>query len=167
MTRRRSIYGRGGNPRSIANLKRGGNPAPATKVNRLTHGGYRQVAEAELDAKARNVFEALAADAPLRSADGGLPAHDAVVVRLLADVLCRLDSVGAWLAGRWATEQARPVIELEVRLRGQALDLCESLGMTPRSRARLGIDIAKTEATMAEALADGRAAWERRMGGER
>jgi hypothetical protein len=30
-----------------------------------------------------------------------------------------------------------------MRLRSQALDLAESMGMTPRSRARLGIDVGR------------------------
>jgi hypothetical protein len=140
----RKPVGGGGarNERSLANLRRGGPPAPpGNTFHKGTHGGYRVVAQAALDAKAREVFEAISADAPLRETDGTLPSHDAVVVRLLADCLCRLDSVGAWLAGRWATTEARPALELELRLRTQALDLAESMGMTPRSRARLGLDV--------------------------
>lgn len=33
------------------------------------------------------------------------------------------------------------MVELETRLRREALDLAESLGMTPRSRAKLGVDV--------------------------
>jgi hypothetical protein len=33
-----------------------------------------------------------------------------------------------------------------MRLRNQALDLAESLGCTPRSRARLGLDLRRQEA---------------------
>jgi hypothetical protein len=51
--------------------------------------------------------------------------------------------VRPWLAGRWATEQARSALELEMRLRTQALDFAESMGMTPRSRARLGLDLGR------------------------
>jgi hypothetical protein len=142
----RKPVGGGGahHPASIANLRRGGPVTPGNAFHG-SHGGYRVVAEAELDAKARQVFEAVSADAPLRGEDGGLPSNDAVVVRLLADCLCRLDSVGAWLAGRWATTEARPALELEMRLRTQALDLAESMGMTPRSRARLGLDVKRAQ----------------------
>jgi hypothetical protein len=132
-------------PNSIANLRRGVTVAPPGNDRTLRHGGYRVVAEAELDDKTKTIFAALSEDAPLRDTDGGLPSHDAVVVRLLADCLCRLDSVGAWLAGRWATTEARPALELEMRLRTQALDLAESMGMTPRSRARLGLDVKRAQ----------------------
>jgi hypothetical protein len=146
--RRKRKPGTGGggarNPASLANLKpfkAAGVSAGPGDQRALRHGGYREIAEAELDEKARSIFAALSADAPLRDGDGGLPSHDAVVVRLLADCLCRLDSLSAWLAGRWATDAARPALELEMRLRSQALDLAESMGMTPRSRARLGLDV--------------------------
>ncbi|MEA2199446.1 MAG: hypothetical protein QOI89_42 [Solirubrobacteraceae bacterium] len=154
--------GRTGHPRSLANLKRGNNDAPLGNTQTVRHGGYAQVAAEALDMKAREVYDALAADAPLRAADGSLPSHDAVVVRLLADTLCRLDSLGAWLAGRWATEQARPALELEMRLRTQALDLAESMGMTPRSRSRIGLDLVRAEVSMSDTLADGAEAWRRR-----
>jgi phage terminase small subunit len=45
------------------------------------------------------------------------------------------------------------VVELARRLRGEALDLAESLGMTPRSRAKLGLDLTRT-LTAGEALDD-------------
>lgn len=61
----------------------------------MTHGAYAQVVVERLEAKQREVFEALAADAPLRDPDGSLPAADGVTVRLLADVLCRLEDVAA------------------------------------------------------------------------
>lgn len=130
------------NPNSLANLRpyRG---APEGNRHAARHGGYAKVAAAALDAKAQEVYDALAADAPMRADDGGLPRHDSVQVRLLADVLCRLDSVGSWLAGRWATEEAGPVLELESKLRREAADYLDALGMTPRSRAKLGLDVVR------------------------
>jgi len=132
------------NPASLSNL-RNAPAAPIGNTRTMRHGGYATVAADALDAKAKAIFEALSADAPLRDGDDQLPRHDAVVVRLLADCLCRLDSLSAWLAGRWATAEARPALELEMRLRTQALDLCESMGMTPRSRSRLGLDLKRVE----------------------
>jgi hypothetical protein len=146
MTKRRSTGGGGSrNPRSLANLRRGVTKAPVGNTRSLRHGAYARVAEQTLDEKTKAIFDALAADAPLRDADGELPSHDAVMVRLLADCMCRLDSIGAWLAGRWATDEARPVLDVEMKLRNQALDLAESMGMTPRSRARLGLDVRRAE----------------------
>jgi len=37
----------------------------------------------------------------------------------------------------------RPVLDLELRLRSQALNLAVELGMTPRARAALGLDLAR------------------------
>jgi len=113
------------------------------------HGAYATVAVEQLEAKARVVFDALALDAPLRDRDGSLPAADGVAVRLLADVLCRLDSIGDYLARRgWEDDNGnpRPVLEIENRLRGQALDVLRELGMTPRARAQLGLDVVRAGA---------------------
>jgi hypothetical protein len=128
-------------PNSLANLRSVPPPPPPGNTRTLRHGGYATIAAATLEAKALEVYDALAADAPLRAVDGGLPRHDSVQVRLLADVLCRLDSVGRWLDGRWATPEAAPVLELESRLRREAADYLDALGMTPRSRAKLGLDV--------------------------
>lgn len=145
MSRRRKPRSVGGggarNPRSLANLRRGVTAAPVGNRQAMRHGGYATVAREKLDAKARVIFEALSDDAPLRADDGGLPTHDAAMVRLLADCLCRLDSLGDWLDGRWATPEARPALELEARLRTQAADFLDAMGMTPRSRAKLGLDV--------------------------
>lgn len=65
--------------RQLANLKRGGTVAPAGNQRAVKHGAYARIAEAELEAKTLEVFDALAADAPDRDEDGGLPPHDALV----------------------------------------------------------------------------------------
>ena len=110
------------------------------------------------------MFDALAADAPLRDPDGGLPAADSLPVRLLAECLCRLDSVADDLRDHgWRDRESgdpRAAVELERRLRSEALDLAESLGMTPRSRARLGLDLARTEDAVQAAAED----WRREQG---
>jgi hypothetical protein len=131
--------------RQLANLTTNAPPAPLGNDRTVTHGAYATLAPERLDAKSRELFDALAADAPVREA-GGLPAADGVVVRLLADVLCRLDDVGRHIAEYgWADRKGnpRPVLMVEARLRQQALDLLDRLGMTPRSRAALGLDLAR------------------------
>jgi len=82
-------------------------------------------------ARLRSDLAAFAADAPLRGEDGGLPTHDAAMVRLLADVLCRLDSIGAWLDGRWATDEGRPILEVE-RASCAGRPRSDAIGMSPR-----------------------------------
>ena len=92
--------------RSIANLRRGGQTPDGSQ--RVTHGAFRRVVDAgDRDAKARTIFDALAADAPLRDPSGELPAADAVTVKLLADALVRLDDSRTTCAGAaWRTRRA-------------------------------------------------------------
>lgn len=135
--------------RQLANLNRGGG-TPAESGNRLavTHGGYASIAPDKLDEKVLELFNALAADAPLRGIDGGLPQADAAQVRLAADCMCRLDSIAEYVAtfGVFDPETAelRPALALETRLRRELADHLDALGMTPRSRAKLGLDLART-----------------------
>ena len=130
--------------RQLANL-RPGPPAPAGNALARRHGGYAVVTARERDEKAREVFAALSADAPLRGPDGGLPSADTAVVSLFARCLVQLERVEEDMADHgWRdrkTGEARPVVDLARRLRAEALDYAESLGMTPRSRARLGLDL--------------------------
>jgi len=100
--------------RQLANLRKGGITAPVGNRRAVKHGGYAAVAADRLDAKAREVFAALA-----------------------ADVLCRLDGMCDCLA-RCGVDDAKGVLrvvelDLERRLRAEAADHLDSLGMTPRS----------------------------------
>jgi hypothetical protein len=48
------------------------------------------------------------------------------------------------------------VLELEGRLRREAGDFLEAMGMSPRSRAKLGLDLARTQTfDLAKHWADG------------
>ena len=139
--------------RQLQNLRRGGNPAPAGNARARTHGGYGAIAARDLDAKRAEVYDALSADAPLRDPDGGLPRHDSLAVRLLAEVLCRLDSVSDYLDRRgWqeADGSPRPAVEVERRLRAECLDLARELGLTPKSRAALGVDLVRAAASASD-----------------
>jgi phage terminase small subunit len=51
-------------------------------------------------------------------------------------------------------------VEYGLRLDAQALDLAKELGMTPASRAKLGLDLARTSRTLEEQVADANDAWE-------
>jgi hypothetical protein len=129
----------------LANL-RNAPAAPQGNSRHRVHGAYARVLPFVLDAKATTIFDALAGDAPVRADDGGLPAADALPVRLLAELLCRLDSIGEYLGRRgWEGEdgQPRPVLDVEARLRGQAVELMRELGLTPASRVKLGVDLVR------------------------
>jgi len=123
-------------------------PAPAGNRRTLRHGGYAAVARERLEEKVLEVADALGSDLPLRDAAGGVPRADAVAVRLLSESLCRLDDVSAHLRDfglfDQATGEPRPALDLERRLRAETLDLAESLGLTPRSRAKLGLDLQRS-----------------------
>lgn len=162
--------------RQLANLK--GPPPPPEKGNQRAklHGGYASVATERLAEKEREVYDALAADAPVRAADGSLPAADAAAVSLLAKTLCRLEDVGSWLEeygpvdtrrhhkGRKKATGARAkrkrksvdplrVVAMEDRLISRSHELLDALGMTPRSRAKLGLDLAR-QVDLADAMSD-------------
>ena len=129
----------------------------------MTHGAYAVIARAELAEREREIFDALAADAPLRGPDGELPAADALPVRLLAEALIRLDRVRAHIRDHGmldAEGEVRPVVELEGKLRREAFDYAEAMAMTPRARGRLGLELART-ATSAEEAEAARAARQR------
>lgn len=68
-----------------------------------------------------------------------------MVVHLLARCLVRLERLEEFHATYGAfdlkSKAPRPSLELERRLRAEALDYARELGMTPRSRAALGLDL--------------------------
>jgi hypothetical protein len=139
--------------RQLANLRQGP-PAPRGNVLGLRHGAYARITEAELDATTRQIYEAVAQDAPVRAADGGLPSHDSLVVRQLAEALVRRQRVTTSEIRRGIEDKdgrVRGVVEYGLRLDDQILSYCKELGMTPRSRAALGLHLV-TAASAAERL---------------
>jgi hypothetical protein len=142
--------------RQLANLRAGAGAARRGDQRRLEHGAYARLPADRIDTKVRDVMAAVAADAPVRDVDGGLPAHDTVVVRQLAEALCRLDDIADYLIRRgWEDESGkpRPVLEYEGRLRSHTLELLRELGMTPASRAKLGLALARTQRTLEDEIA--------------
>jgi hypothetical protein len=66
---------------------------------------------------------------------------------LLAECLSRLEDVRAHLRDFGLfdqTKQPRPALEVERHLRREAADYLDALGMTPRSRAKLGVELTRT-----------------------
>ena len=130
--------------KQLANLRKGGPPAAAGNQQAVRHGAYAAIAKSELEGKVAEIHDALTADAPVREADGSLPAADAPAVKMAAEALCRLDRISEYVERRgWEDESGkpRPVLEYESRLRSHSLDLLRELGMTPASRAKLGVDL--------------------------
>jgi hypothetical protein len=135
-------------PNSLANLQ----PAPAAPLGNdrtRRHGGYAAVARDQLAERVAVIYDALAVDAPLRDSDDQLPMADSAIVRLLAEALCRVESVSAHLTDTgWLDQKTQEprhaVLDLEGRLRREAAGYMEQLGMTPKARAALGVDLART-----------------------
>ncbi len=122
----------------------------------VQHGAHAEVLPTRLDAKAAALAAQLATQAPVRDGAGGLPVHDEEVIRLLARCLCRLDDVGAWLDREGTLDKRgkpRSAALWERRLQSNALKLMKELGMTPASRAKLGVNLARA-VDLAQALSE-------------
>lgn len=131
---------------------------PLGNQNRKTHGAEARVPAERLNAKAQEIYAVLADDAPVRAADGALPRHDREAVALLARALCRLEDVSDWLDKRGVVAKSGKlrtrVLDQEAKLRREVSGYLEALGMDPRARAKLGVDLAHTQSLasrMAEA----------------
>ena len=132
--------------RQLANLR--STPAPVGNVRALKHGGKARVATLVVAGSwAEKILAELEGEAPLRDREGGLPLHDRQVVEVLASALARLQAVTAWLDTRPAVNEKGkpwPAEDTASRLRGEVARLLDQLGMTPRSRAALGLDLIQT-----------------------
>jgi hypothetical protein len=99
---------------------------------------------------------ALAADAPLKAADGDVPAHDRYAVELAAIALLRVRRCAAYLELHGIEDERgnlrQAFIEFGRAVEGAARML-DRLGMSPRSRAALGLDLAR-QADLATALSE-------------
>ena len=142
--------------RQLANLRPGAGAGDGGLQRATTHGAYAEITENQLRDQELRIFEALAADAPVRAPDGGLPREDTLIVRQLAESLVRLQRISTHLIAKGIEKEdgsLRPAVELELRVRGHVLDLCRELGMTPKARAALGVDLVRA-ATAGDRLAD-------------
>ena len=148
-------------PNSLANLIPGGvtgSGVIAPMGNRLSlkHGGVANLAMTPTDRDLVEIIDAIAATAPVRDQDGGLPATDQAAVEIAARALKRYRSVSTWLDlhGRLddkGNERSSARFELDVeRALMRALD---ALGMSPAARARLGVDLARSASLLDQAAA--------------
>jgi Phage terminase, small subunit len=138
-------------PNSLANLRPGAGAGDSGLQRARSHGAYTQLAADRVSERERAIIAALSSDAPLRDGADELPAHDGAIVTLLAQCLCRLEDVSANLRDFGLFVQrgkrkghVRPAVELEAKLRREAAGYLDSLGMTPKARAALGVDLART-----------------------
>lgn len=111
------------------------------------HLGHAEPTPGELNPYEREIEEQLAGETPLREGSE-LPPADREAVRNLARDRWRLDNVRAWnnLHGvvEERTGQVKPSAQLEVVLSRRVTEQLEALGLTPRGRVKLGLDLART-----------------------
>jgi hypothetical protein len=174
MTRRRKSksgkpHGGGGarHPNSLANLVPGGpnRSAVATPGNQrgLTHGGRSELLLRDIETEVRELLDALAEAAPVKEADGTLPAADVVAVERAARALKRYRSVSGWLDMHGRLDEkgkVRDAANLELACERELGRCLDDLGMTPTSRSKLGLRLVQVRAA-AEEEAEHRAARER------
>ena len=163
---RRRTGGSVRHPNSLANLTTNAPPAPLGNQRRRTHGAYAVIAKAELDARTAELFDAISSDAPVQ-VNGGLPVHDAIAVRMLAEILIRRERVraeeiahGLEIASGPRKGELRGIVQYGLQLDKQAMELLDRLGMTPAARARLGLTLAQARRTLEEEVAANAGAWD-------
>lgn len=94
-----------------------------------------------------DILAALSAAAPVRGADGHVPVADGPTLELAARSLARVRAIDGWLEehGYFGPGgKMRAAVEYADKATKTAADLLAALGMTPRSRAALGLDMART-----------------------
>ena len=145
----RGQYRRGEHPVSLANLQRGGGrPAQPGDQRRLVHGGRSELLVRNVEAEVRELMDALGDAAPVRDPDGSLPVADLVAVERTARLLKRYRHLDQWLDLHGVLDErtgdVKPAAELAARTGESLARALDQLGMTPTSRAKLGLDLART-----------------------
>jgi hypothetical protein len=132
--------------KQLGNLRPGAGAGDGGLQRARTHGFYAEITDAELEGPTRQVYDALAADAPVKE-HGSLPAPDVLPVRWLAEAIVVIERLKDYRLRKGVEDEhgkPRSALELELRARGYALDLAKELGMTPAARAKLGLDLVRT-----------------------
>ena len=139
--------------RQAANLTPLTGPPPGNR-HAQRHGGRARPnpqRQAQLEAQ-------IAAALPVRDPrSGDAPAHDAIAVRLLAISLCRLETCARYVTEHGMFDRSgrvRPAAEHEQVLIQRVSNQLDKLGMSPRSRAALGLDLARTQLDLAQLMSD-------------
>jgi len=156
--------------RQLANLRPAppAPPAPPGNARALVHGGRSELLLANVEREIAELAAALGDAAPVRDPEtGALPGADVLAVEACARALKRYRSLSAWLDahGRLVERDGsvKPAAELELKAERQLTDALDRLGMSPMSRSRLGLNLARTQRAFEDDVAAaGRAAWERR-----
>lgn len=153
---KRPIGGGGtGNPNSLANL-RNAPAAPTGNARAVRHGGYAALPLTQLQGEAREIYEWLAAAAPLRDEIGELPAADEAAVEVAARALKRWRAVWMWCEsfGRLdeKTGAEKPAARYELACEASLNRALTVLGLTPEARLKMGVDLVRGVPDLATAM---------------
>jgi hypothetical protein len=152
--------------RQLANLKRGANPVtpkgePSTALN---HGGRSKLLYRDVGAEVYELMDALGEAVPVRNADGSVPAADIAAIEYAARALKRYRHLSTWCDAHGRIEEktgdVKSAAQYELQAERSLAAALDALGMTPTSRAKLGLDLQRTAAS-AEELEAARTARER------
>lgn len=143
---RKGIYGKSGPP------------APKGHRYSVKHGGLvtQKTHALEMKAKQKELEVALSAAAPVRSHNGKLPVYDEHIVSLLAAVMVQFDNMTEFAhENGFLDKNGDPLTFVDVygKVADRIARILDKLGMTPSSRAKLGLALVKS-ATLAEALSE-------------
>ncbi len=133
--------------------KRGGQKG---NKNAVRHGANAEPPTLAMNAATQAIYDVLAEAAPVREGQA-LPRADHFAVVLLAKTLCRLQTVDVWLDthGLWDRRgKLRSAALWEQRLMSRAESQMAALGMTPTSRAKLGVDLKRIDLATAMSETD-------------
>lgn len=118
-------------------------------ANSVSHGGNAML---RLAPRSQEIAEELRGIVPAYSV------ADEPSIRLLALVLARIETVNEWLADRGVFRTKRgdpqPILKVLSTWENTASRLCDRLGLTPTSRAALGLDLARAHEAGIEALVE-------------
>jgi hypothetical protein len=145
--------------RSMKNLRNGKGAQKGQQVG-LKNGSRAKQPVGDIAAARQEMKEALADAAPLRDRDGNLPAADRIAVEVVAAALARyrfmqehLERITPFTNGnRLRYQLVRELRRTEKQLMGEL----HELGMTPRGRAALGLDVARAGAEAQKAATPNR-----------
>jgi hypothetical protein len=154
MTEQDKPIGGGGarHPRSLANLRAGAGAWQPGATVALRHGlRSRQPSAAVLDPIKQEIMDALAADLPIKDANGDVPGADRFMVEMCAIALLRVRRCEAFLALHGDADdrgRMRPEFDALGKAVEAAARLLDRLGMSTRSRAALGVDVSRMGAKL-------------------
>src|SRR5215211_3414532 len=145
--------------RQLANLAPRPPAPPEGNRRHVTHGGTARVLTKDMDAKVREIFDAIGHDLPVTDESGQMPPADAPAVKLLAECMVRLDGIASYIRDHGQVDpksgQLREsVFALERSLRNEARDHLEGLALNPRSRYRIGVDYVRGRSVIEAMEAD-------------